>query len=69
MSVSFDALGGMLLWFGDEQQRRAAPLGEPVVGSAARNLSWKRYLTVEKNYYKCWKFLLRYFLSARIMIY
>jgi hypothetical protein len=38
----------MFLLFGEKQQRTATPLGEPAAGSAARNLSKKRYLPVAR---------------------
>jgi len=38
----------MFLLFGEKQQRTTAPLVEPVVGSATRNLSMKRYLPVAR---------------------
>jgi hypothetical protein len=38
----------MILLFGEKQQGAAAPLVEPVAGSATRNLSRKRYLPVAR---------------------
>jgi hypothetical protein len=38
----------MFLLFGEKRQRTAAQLVEPVVSSAARNLSRKRYIPVAR---------------------
>jgi len=46
--LSLHALRGMFSLFGEKQQRKAAPTLEPVVGSAARNLSRKIYLLVAR---------------------